>query len=62
MSKNETLSDALKDHLTTLGPSHDPDYLAWRDQQVREALDFAKDNPDKMITEREIWAKFGLEY
>ena len=62
MSDAETLPDGLKEHLTPLGESHDADYLAWRDRKVQEALDFANAHPEKMISERAIWAKFGLEY
>ncbi len=62
MNKAELLSDELKEHLAAMGESQDPAYLAWRDQKVKEAFEFAEKHPEKMISEREIWEFFGLEY
>ena len=62
MEKTDLLSDELKEHLAAMGESQDSDYLAWRDLKVKEALEFAEKHPEKMISEREIWEFFGLEY
>lgn len=62
MDKAEILPDELKAHLEAMGESQDPEYLAWRDRKVREALEFARKHPEEMISEKEIWEFFGLDY
>jgi len=41
--------------------STDPDYLAWRDEKVAEALKEAKAHPEQRVPQSEVWKKFGLE-
>ena len=53
---------SLEDLTVSTGESKDAEYLAWRDAAVRRALAEARAHPEKMISERAIWEKFGLEY
>ena len=58
----DVIDQDLKEHLTARGPSNDPDYLAWKEEQIKKALKFAEENPDKMIPQEEVWKKLGLAY
>ena len=62
MNEKILTEDSLKEHLRLGQPSTDPEYLAWKKDKIQKALDFARENPDKMIPQRDIWTKFGLEY
>ena len=62
MSDTEAFPAELNEHLASRGPSHDPEYLNWRDAQVTASLEQARADPEKMIPEHEIWKRFGLEY
>ena len=50
------------DKLVTQQPeSTDPAYLAWKKKKIRSAIKRADDNPDDVLTEKQIWNKFGLD-
>lgn len=42
--------------------SSDPAYLAWRDQQVREAQAQVQMQPNSLIPLKDAMQKYGLEY
>jgi hypothetical protein len=58
MSETDTQPDDVQDFLRPREPSHDPEYLAWRDAKIRGALA----EPEKAIPQHVIWKKYGLEY
>lgn len=62
MSEIETQRDKVQDFLRSCEPSQDPEYLAWREAKIRNALAADLAEPDKAIAQHEIWKKFGLEY
>lgn len=42
--------------------STDPEYLAWRDAQVREAMAQVRAEPDSVVPLRDVMKQYGLEY
>ncbi|MGB3850598.1 MAG: hypothetical protein WA958_11570 [Tunicatimonas sp.] len=40
----------------------DGQYHDWAVKEITEAKQWADDNPDKMISEREVWKALGFEY
>jgi len=58
----EKIDDQIKDFITpTGGQSQDPEYLAWKEKKIQEAIDWANANPDKMIPLSDVMKEFGLE-
>ena len=53
---------ALEELTVGKSESSEPGYVTWRDAAVRKAVAAADAHPEKMIPERAIWEKFGLEY
>lgn len=62
MSKTMNAGKKLDDFMVAGPASNDPAYLKWRDEKVREALAYANAHPEKMISEQDVWEKFGLKY
>lgn len=60
MNKTMTSTDTIKEHLRPVGPSRDPDYLAWREQEIRAALEEANDRSN-MISIDKAWEALGIE-
>lgn len=53
--------EALDEHLKSGQPSTDPDYLAWKERKILEALEESKDR-SKMIPAERVWKELGVEY
>lgn len=54
--------DSMEDAVRADSAAEDSIYLSWKEKEIRAALEFARRNPDKMISQRDIWKKYGLEY
>ena len=53
--------ETFEEHLKSGQPSANPDYLAWKEQEVLAALEEAKDRLN-MIPAHKVWKEFGLEH
>ena len=40
----------------------DEEYRAWKAKEIKETKRWADENPDKMISERDVWKILGFEY
>lgn len=58
----KTIDDKIKPFITDLREQPSPEYLAWTKKEIQKTKDWADKNPDKMISEHQIWEEFGLEY
>lgn len=56
---SQNLDDVAQKHGVNLRET-DPDYEAWAEKKIRNALSHDRANPDKRITLDQMWEKHGL--
>ncbi|WP_208348968.1 hypothetical protein [Pseudaestuariivita rosea] len=52
----------IEDMLRPQPESTEPDYLAWRDEKVRAAIEHSRKHPESLKPLRDVAKKYGLEY
>ncbi|WP_208352741.1 hypothetical protein [Pseudaestuariivita rosea] len=62
MAETEQNEQVKEDNVTADVESTDPDYVAWREAQIRKAQETYRQNSDQTIPLQTVMAQFGLEH
>ncbi len=62
MAETEQNEEIKEETVTPNVDSTEPDYIAWRDAQIREAQESHRQSPDQTIPLKTVMTQFGLEH